>query len=190
VGRHLAALSPDHAHGPARDRDPRRLGRRPRAPASAFDDDARCRAESAHPEHIWLAAEADAAQTAHEHARREVAHARREREDRLSRVDATGHPFDPAAQLADAERDVAATEQQLAAARARVAQLRVEPALFSQPTGLLTRERDRWRARHDLEGAPSRSTAPPRGGSGLSTRPPVPEPIRRLAQRPDPGVVR
>jgi exodeoxyribonuclease V alpha subunit len=155
---------------------------------AAFDGSARRHAESSHPEHTRLTAEADAAQTAHGHARRDLAHARRQREDRLARLDATGHPFDPAAQLSHAHRDVAAAEQQLTAARARIAQLRAEPTVLSQPADRLTLERDRWRARHDLDGTPSRPTAPPPSGSGLGTRPPVPEPIRHLAQHPDPGL--
>ncbi|TKJ23725.1 MobF family relaxase [Blastococcus sp. CCUG 61487] len=153
---------------------------------AAFDDHARRSAESAHPEHSRLTAEADSAQTAHGRARRELAQARREREGRCARLDATGHPFDPDAHVADAERDVAATEQQLAVARTRVAQLRAEPALLSQPADLLTRERERWRARHDAEDNPAR-TDNPHIRSGLGTPPPDLRPISLSAPHPDTG---
>ncbi|TFV93014.1 TrwC relaxase [Blastococcus sp. CT_GayMR20] len=153
---------------------------------AAFDDHARRHAESARPEHRRLTAEVDLAQTAHGRARRELVQARRQRDDRRARLDAIGHPFDPDAHVADAERDVAATEQQLAVVRTRVAQLRAEPALHSQPADLLTRERARWRARHDAEDHRAR-TDNPHIRSGLGTPPPDLKPISLLAPHPDTG---
>jgi hypothetical protein len=153
---------------------------------SAFDESARRHVESAHPDHSRLTAEADAAQTAHGHARRELAHARREHEDRRARLDASGHPVDPAAQLAQAQRDVADTEQQLAAARSHIKRLRAEPALLSQPTDRLTRERNRWRTRYDLEENASRPADAQSPRSRTGARPSAPPPLGLLAHHTNP----
>jgi len=153
---------------------------------AAFDDHARRHAESAHPEHARLAAEADAAQTAHGTAQRELAHARRDRDERLARLDATGHPFDPATQLADAERDVAATEQQLAAVRSHIERLRAEPALLSQPTDRLTGERNCWRTRYDLDENAARPGDPQPLRSRTGVRPSAPPPTGHVAQHTNP----
>jgi exodeoxyribonuclease V alpha subunit len=153
---------------------------------AAFDDSALRHAESAHPEHARLTAEADAAQAAHELAHAHLTHARQQLEERRAGLDATGHPVDPAEQLADAERDVAVAVQQLTAARARITQLRAEPALFSQPTDRLTCERDRWRTRYDLEeNAPGPAGPdPPRSRPGV--RAPAPTPIGHVTQHTNP----
>jgi exodeoxyribonuclease V alpha subunit len=159
---------------------------RPRLQA-AFDARVRRHAQSFHPEHSQLMAAADAARAAHDRARRELDHARRERRDRLARSEATGQPFNLTARLADAERDVAGTQQELKAARTRIEQLRQEPALLSQSADSLARERDRWHARHDLEDTP-RPPASPSVRPQLFVRPPSPEDVRRLARHPDAGL--
>jgi exodeoxyribonuclease V alpha subunit len=153
---------------------------------AAFDEHARRHAEPTHPEYSRLTAEADAAQTAHGHARRELAHARREHEERLARLDATGHPFDPATQLVQAERDAADTEQQLAAARSHIERLRAEPALLSQPIDRLTRERNCWRTRYDLEENGTRPADPQSSRSRTGARPSAPPPVGLVAHHTNP----
>jgi exodeoxyribonuclease V alpha subunit len=160
---------------------------RPRLQAT-FDACARRHAESSHSEHSQLIATADAARAAHDRARRELDYARRERRDRLARSEATGQPFDPIARLTAAERDVAGYQQELAAARTRIKQLRQEPALLSQPADTLSTERDRWRARHDLEDATTRPPASPSAPPHLVIRPPGPEDVRHLARHRDAGL--
>ncbi len=66
-------------------------------------------------------------------------------------------------------------------------QLRTEPALLSQPADRLTQEGDRWRARRDMQGVPSRPTSPLPTRSGPGARPPAPEDVRHLAQPQQPG---
>jgi exodeoxyribonuclease V alpha subunit len=153
---------------------------------AAFDDSALRHAESAHPEHARLTAEADAAQAAHELAHAHLTHARQQLEERRAGLDATGHPVDPAEQLADAERDVAVAVQQLTAARARITQLRAEPALFSQPTDRLTCERDRWRTRYDLEENAPGPAGPDSPRSRPGVRAPAPTPIGHVTQHTNP----
>jgi exodeoxyribonuclease V alpha subunit len=152
---------------------------------AAFDDHARRHAESAHPEHARLAAEADAAQTAHGNAQRELAHARREHEDHLARLDAAGHPFDPVARLAEAEHDVATIELELTAARSHIERLGAEPALLS-PTDRVTRERNRWCTRYDLEENASRPADPQPPPSRTGVRPSAPAPIGLVSQHTSP----
>jgi exodeoxyribonuclease V alpha subunit len=146
-------------------------------------DFGRRQAESAHPEHARLRAAADAAQAAHDLASRALQDARRRQEDRLTRRDAHGHPFDPAVQLASVERDVTATERELAAVRTRIADLAADPALRAQPPGRLAQEREVWRARGDAERPPRRAAAPPRPARSL--RPP--EPVVHSTPRPGAG---
>ena len=105
---------------------------------------------------------------------------------RLARLNANGHPVDPAAWLADAERDVVATTLDLVATRARIQQLQAEPAILSQSADRLTEERDRWGARDGAGDNGFLPTVPPTIRSGLGIRPPGPEPIPHLARHPDP----
>jgi exodeoxyribonuclease V alpha subunit len=73
---------------------------------------------------------------------------------------------------AAADRDVAAAAQNLAAARDRLHQLRIEPALLAQPAHRLARERDRWKAAHEHEAAQLRTAdAPTRLPAGRSPDP-------------------
>jgi hypothetical protein len=85
---------------------------------------------------LILRAAAEAARQEHEQARHAPAEAERRRDDELGWFGALGCTPDPGAALADLDRDIAADEQELAAARARIAQLQAEPPLPpSGPTG-------------------------------------------------------
>lgn len=155
---------------------------RPRLQA-AFDGHARRHAESAHPEHTRLTAAADAARAAHDRVRQHLTHAQSQWEDRLTRLDATGS--DPDALLADAARDVALAEEQLATARTRIGQLRAEPGLLGQPANRLIRERDNWRAEHSADRAPRGPATIPTSAPGV--RHPRPEHDRQPVGRPGMG---
>jgi exodeoxyribonuclease V alpha subunit len=159
---------------------------RPRLEA-AFAGHARRSAEAADPEHHQLIAAADAAQSAHDRARRDLTHARRQHEDHLARLTAPGHHCDAAARLVDAERDVTAADAELAAARARIQQLRVEPALLSLPADRLAWEHDTWRAQRGAD-RPPRRPASLRPAPDPGVRQPRPEPDRQPAGHPGAGL--
>ncbi|NEK86466.1 relaxase domain-containing protein [Blastococcus saxobsidens] len=179
---------------PAIPTDPQQIARladraddRPRL-WTAFDSYARHHAEHAHPEHAQLHATAATAQETHRHAGAAVADARRQHENRLARFGSLAWTLDPAERLSDADRDIAATQAELAAIRARIARLTAEPALLAQPVNHLVHERDRWRARHDHELATTQTPASLSAQSQLVVRPPRPEDFRRLALHPDAGL--
>jgi exodeoxyribonuclease V alpha subunit len=174
---------------PAMPTDPQQIARladraddRPRL-WTAFDSYARHHAEGAHPEHAQLRATAATAQETHRHAGAAVADARRQHEDRLARFGPLAWSLDPAERLADADRDIAATQTELAAVRARIARLTAEPALLAQPADRLVNERDTWRAHQDADPNPHRSAAPlltaPEPGVSL----PRPEDLAALTRR-------
>jgi exodeoxyribonuclease V alpha subunit len=174
---------------PTMARDPRRIAAfaaaaddRPRLEV-AFDGHARRYAESAHPEHTRLTAAADAARGAHDRVRQDLTHAVSQWEDRLTRLDATGS--DPDALLADARREVAHAEQQLATARTRIEQLQAEAVLLGQPADRLIRERDYWRAEHSADRTAVGGTAIP--PAALGVRHPRPEHDRQPVGRPGMG---
>ncbi|SNR59647.1 hypothetical protein SAMN06272737_11499 [Blastococcus mobilis] len=102
----------------------------------AFDVAARRAAEAAHPERATLAAAAEAARAAAEVAGRALAEARREDDERAARFGNLGDTADPATRLDDAERDLSATREQLAATRTRIATLQGEPAGRRGPSQL------------------------------------------------------
>jgi exodeoxyribonuclease V alpha subunit len=136
--------------------------------AAAFDAVARRAAEHAHPEHAALCAAADAARHEHDLAQRALAEAVRRRDDELGRFGALGRTPDPAGRLAMFDRDIAADQRGLAAARARIAQLEAEPALAAQSADRLVAERDAWRIAHDadrrqFQSSPLRPAAPAAG---------------------------
>jgi hypothetical protein len=81
---------------------------------TAFDTAARRTAERDHPEHADLRAAADTAQRRHEEARRALVEAHRRRDERLDPFGPIAGRPDPAGRLADLERHLAATHQQLA----------------------------------------------------------------------------
>ncbi|WP_091541893.1 MobF family relaxase [Modestobacter sp. DSM 44400] len=159
---------------------------RPRLEAT-IDASARRQVERAHPGHAALPAAAVAAQAECDRAWRSVADARREHEDRLTRFGRLAHVADPVARLAETGRDIAATTDELTAARARTAQLMTEPVLLVQPTDRLARERDTWRARHDTDHNVHQRAAQPPAAAEQGLRIRRPEPGDKRTPRPDRG---
>jgi exodeoxyribonuclease V alpha subunit len=159
---------------------------------AAFDAAGRRAAEAAHPEHARLCAAADAAQQARERAWQALAEARRRHDDRLTRYGALARTPDPAARLADLDRDLAITKDELAAARARIGRLTAEPALLAQPPDRLVQERAAWRARRDAERAERRAAAPPSPWPRPTRSIRPPEPVAHLTPPSDgrPGIGR
>jgi exodeoxyribonuclease V alpha subunit len=156
----------------------------------AFDTAGRGTAEREHPEHAQLRAAADAARRAHDDARRALAEAHRRRDERFDPFGPIGWAPDPEARLADLERDIAATHQELTDVRARIPRLTAEPALLALPAGQLVEERERWRAGRGAQrtagrAAPAPASSPRPGGS---VRPP--EPVVGRTPRPGAGIGR
>jgi exodeoxyribonuclease V alpha subunit len=133
----------------------------------AFDTVARRAAEGAHPEYAALRAAVHAAQHAHEQIRQALAEARRQRDEQLAGFGAVAWTPDLASRLADLDRNIAADQRELGAARARIAQLQAEPTLAAQPADRLAAERDAWRIAHrrPFQSIPRRS-APAEAGIG------------------------
>ncbi len=119
--------------------------------ATAFGAAARRAAEHARPEHAVLRAAAGTARCEHEQARHALTEAERRRTDELGWFGALGRTPDPAGRLADLDRDIAADQHGLAAARARIAQPQDLPALAEQAADRLATERAAWRAAEDAE---------------------------------------
>jgi exodeoxyribonuclease V alpha subunit len=143
--------------------------------AAAFDAAARRAAERAHPEHAGLRAAADAAHDERERTRHALAEATQRRDDELGRFGALGRTPDPTGGLADLDRDIAANQRGLAAARARIARLEAEPALAAQPADRLAAERDAWRTapdadRRQFQSSPRRQAAAVAGFGGPQPR--------------------
>jgi exodeoxyribonuclease V alpha subunit len=107
---------------------------------AAFDTAARRTAEGAHPEYAALRAAVDAGQHGHEQARQALAEARRQGDEQLAGFGAVAWTPDPAGRLADLDRNIAADQRELVAARARIAQLQAEPSLAAQLTDRLAAE--------------------------------------------------
>ncbi|WP_091547950.1 MobF family relaxase [Modestobacter sp. DSM 44400] len=118
---------------------------------TAFDVSARRAAEHGHPELAALSSAADAARHPHEQARHALSEGRRRHEERPTRFGALVSISDPAARLADADGDIAATHHELVAVRARIVQLKAEPAILTLPSDRLAQERHAWRGRRDAE---------------------------------------
>ncbi|WP_041241377.1 MobF family relaxase [Geodermatophilus obscurus] len=117
----------------------------------SFDTVARRAAEQQHPELAGLHAAAEAARRAGEQAQAALTDAHRRRADRLDPLGPTAWAPDPAGRLTVLERSVTTTRHELAAARARIADLQADPALLGQPRDRLTAARDAWRARYDAD---------------------------------------
>ena len=156
----------------------------------AFDAAAHRSAEQAHPAHAALQSAAATARTTYTQAARAREQGRREQDELVARFGRVADTPDPAATLADIDREITAARTDLAAAQARIAHLTDEPALRSQPPELLTRERDAWQASRDADHRrrPRVAPRPPDPGSRL----PHPYPYNRAAGRsgPDPGLGR
>jgi hypothetical protein len=117
----------------------------------AFDTTARLAAEAALPEHAGLRAAAEAASRAGEQAQAALTDAQRRRRERLAPLGPIAWTPDPAGSLADFEGYVVTARQELAAARARIADLRADPALLCRSPDRLPAARDAWRARYAAE---------------------------------------
>ncbi len=156
----------------------------------ALDASARRVAQHAHPEHALLSAAADPARHAAEQAWSALAEAHRRRDQRLRELEPAAWTREPEARLAELDRGVAATRQELVAARARIATLTAEPTVRARPADMLTRARDAWAIAHDAVRAARRAAgsaaSPP--GSTRSMRPPVPALHRSTGN--DPGIGR
>ncbi len=153
---------------------------------TAIDADAHRAVEQRHPEHAQLCDAADAARNTHEQARRALTEAHRRRDRRLTPLGPIAWTPDPKGRLADLERDVAATGQELGAAQARIARLTTEPALLGQPVARLAEERDAWRARRHADRNVRQAASPaspPRPTHSVGP----PEPVAHLTSRPGVG---
>jgi len=153
---------------------------------AAFDVSARRTAERGHPEQAALRAAADAAQRAQQHARHTLAEVRRRHDDRLDHFGTLAWLSDPEVRLADVERDLTTTTQELSAVQARITQLSAEPAILAQPADRLTQERDPWRALRDDEGSARRARAVQSTAPQPAIRVPPPPPVS-LGPRPSAG---
>jgi exodeoxyribonuclease V alpha subunit len=139
-----------------------------------------------------LRAATDAAQRAREQAWQALTEARRRHGERLARFGALSWTADFEQRLADAERDITTTKDELSAAQARIGQLSAEPAILAQPADRLVQERAVWRIRRDAERAARRAVAPaassPRSTGSL--RPPEPVPHQTFSPGADHGIGR
>jgi hypothetical protein len=101
-----------------------------------------------------------------------LAEAQRHRAERLDPLGPLAWAPNPAGRLTALERSVATTRHELAAARARIADLQADPAFAGQPPDRRTAARDAWRDRYDTEQHQRRAATP--GSTGYPT--PVPRP--------------
>ncbi|WP_448642456.1 MobF family relaxase [Geodermatophilus sp. URMC 63] len=129
----------------------------------AFDATAHRTAERDHPEHAGLHAAAEAAVRAGAQAQAALTDAQRQQRKRLAPLGPAAWAPDPAGSLAHFEGYVATTRQELAAARARIADLRADPALRGRSPDRLTAARDAWRARYAAERQRPAGTPNPAG---------------------------
>ncbi|MGR6968019.1 MobF family relaxase [Geodermatophilus sp. URMC 61] len=139
----------------------------------AFDTSAHRAAEQQHPEHAGVHAAAEAAPRAAGQAQAALVEAQRRRAERLDPLGPSAWAPDPAGQLTALERYLATTRHELAAARARIADLQADPALLSQPSDRLTAARDTWRAHYDADHQQRRAATP--GTAALPASVPRPE---------------
>ncbi len=150
---------------------------------AALDAAARRAAEAAHPEHAALTATAEAAGRTHHTAQRELDWARYDHDNRYP----TPGQDDFAQRLADAERSLAATRQQLTDVRARIATLQTEPVLLAQPPERLQQECAAWRAGRDAIPSAAQTTPQPMAGANPSVHHPRPDHLRYLTSHRTPG---
>ncbi len=150
---------------------------------AALEAAARRESERAHPEYAELCAAADAAGRAHYAAQDEVTRARYHHDNRFGPPDQA----DYSRHLADAEKALAATHQELTDIRARIATLRAEPALLAQPPERVRQESDTWRTRRDAAQHAARNKSRPAAEPERAVHRPRPEDLRHLQHRPGPG---
>jgi hypothetical protein len=151
----------------------------------AFDTTARRAAAQQHPEQPGLRATAQVARRGGEQAQVALAEAQRRRAERLDPLGPLAWAPDPAGRLTALERSVATTAHELAAARARVADLRADPAFAGQPPDRLSAARDAWRAHYEADRQQRRAGTP--GPAGYPAPVPRPE-SERHGPRPARGV--
>ena len=150
----------------------------PQTVGGALDAAARRAAEAAHPEHAQLTSAADAAERTHYTAQRELDRVRYDHDNRHGTPDPTDYPR----QLADTERDLATTHQQLTDIRVRITALQADPALLAAPERLRQESQD-WRDRRDA----ARTTPRPTAAAEQAVRNPHPEDLRHLVPHRAPG---
>ncbi|SOC46931.1 conjugative relaxase domain-containing protein, TrwC/TraI family [Blastococcus aggregatus] len=162
---------------------------------AALDTSAQRAAEAAHPEHGAQGAAADAARQQHEQARSALAEAHGQRDQRLRGLEPAAWTPELEARLAELDRDIAATRQELTDARARIATLRAEhlaiPAAEpaqAQPAERLAHEHDAWRARRrNAERTARRAGDVRRTPNEWPVHVPPPPPPSSLGPRPGAG---
>lgn len=118
-----------------------------------FEDYATRQAEHAHPEHQSLETAAETAAAHHQRASLAYTDTRRHHRDQLAYYGAIAHSDDPSARLGRLERDISATQAELATTQHAIAGLAAEPALTAQPIDRLSHERDMWQIRRDIRHA-------------------------------------
>ena len=150
---------------------------------AALGTAARRAAEHAHPEYAELAAAAVAAERTYYTAQRKLDRARYDHDHRHG----TTGQADYAQQLAETERGLAATRQQLTDIRARITTLQADPALLVQPSERLQQESAAWRAGRDAIQRAARTTPQPTAGADPSVHHPRPEDLRYLTSHRTPG---
>ncbi|MGR7023995.1 MobF family relaxase [Geodermatophilus sp. URMC 62] len=148
----------------------------------AFDVTARPAAEAAHPDRAGLHATARAAVRANEQAQAALTDAHRRYTERLAPLGPLAFTADPAGTLTRFAGYAATTQHELATARARIADLRADPALLGQPPNRLTAARDAWRAHYAAERQRAAVTPNPAGYPAGVSRPEFerygPRPVR------------
>jgi hypothetical protein len=176
---HLPGVSADHA------RLTRTAAGNDDRPAleAALGTAARRAAEHAHPEYAELAAAAVAAERTHHTAQRGLDRARYDHDHRHG----TTGQADYAQQMAETERGLAATRQQLTDIQARITTLQADPGLLAQQPERLQQEGAAWRAGRDAIQRAARTTSQPTAGAHPSVRHPRPEDLHYLTPHRNPG---
>jgi hypothetical protein len=127
--------------------------------SQAFHTWATRAAGQAHPEHAEMVAAAEHALRAEAQARSDLNQAREERDKRRAPFGLEAWTTDPAARLAELERDIATTSAQLTDTQARIAACTAELAHSGQPADRLAHERDTWHTQQAAEEKARRQAA-------------------------------
>jgi exodeoxyribonuclease V alpha subunit len=137
----------------------------------ALDTTGHRAAEAAHPERAELHAAAQATVRAGAQAQAALTDAHRRCREQLAPLGPIAFTPDPAGTLAGFEGYAATARHELAAARARIADLRADPALLGQPPDRLTAARDAWRAHYAAQRQRAAVTPDPAGYPAGVSRP-------------------
>ncbi len=127
----------------------------------AFDVTAHRAAERDHPDRPGLRAAAEAAVRAGEQAQAALTDAHRQHRERLAPLGPLACTPDPAGAMAQFEGYVTTARQELAAARARIADLQADLAVLGGLPDRLAAAHDAWRARYAAGQHQQRSTVTP-----------------------------